>query len=124
MPLMTVEANPELLMFAMAGRAILFAVGARHLVELLLDLNMAGDTNRRLRLVTLQIQLERLMRRMAGTAVANRIVPMLARRMAEEAGVGDPYPLLGVFTVAFKTGIIGMILMTSNAGYLVTMSSP
>lgn len=55
-PFMTIETNTGRRMLAMTIGAILSAVAARHVFKVLIDLLMAGNTNRRMWLIFFQIQ--------------------------------------------------------------------
>lgn len=103
MPCMAIETDPDFLVFTVASGTVLLTVPTWHITELLLDLHVAADTDRSLRLIPFKLKLQWLMRHMTGVTVANRIMLVIARRMAEEAGIWNTDAFLRVFTVALDT---------------------
>lgn len=122
MRLMTIETDAELSMFCVTGSAILCTVATRHCFELVGNLGMTGNADRCLRLISFQIENQRLMRGMTTLTITDRIMRMIARGVTDKTGLRHSKTLLWVLTVTFAAGGIRMLLMTGGTGHLVTMS--
>jgi len=59
----------------------------------------------------------------AGLAVADGIVLMIARAVAHKTGFGDPLSLLRVITVTGCTGRVRVLLMTGRTLQLIAVGS-
>ena len=95
MRLVTVQANANFRVLAVTLFTALRAMSARHISERLRNLLVTTDTDRGQRFSSLQIEGQRLMRRVATLAVTDGKMRLVARRMEPKQFSGMACPFCG-----------------------------
>jgi len=124
MAIMAVETDPRNSVVAVAAGTILLTVPTRQLGKILLDLFMTADANRSVWLVVFQGQYLGLVRRVAALAIANGVMRMISRPVADKTGARDASPFLRMFSMAAGTGRLRMLLMTGSAFDCIPVRAP
>ena len=102
MRLVTVQANANFRVLAVTLFTALRAMSARHISERLRNLLVTTDTDRGQRFSHLQIEGQRLMRRVATLAVTDGKVRLVARRMATKTVLWNGLPFLRMHAVTIS----------------------
>ena len=108
---MAIETITNLRMLTMTLGTVLFTVTTWHSSELISNRLMTADTDRRQRLATGQIHLQRLVRTVAILTIPDREVRMIARCVTFKTGSWNALPLLRMTGVTFATAGSWMLLM-------------
>lgn len=121
MRFVTVATDPLLGVITVTGRAVLLAVTARPGGELFADLLMAGDTDRRQRLAPLQLQVQRLVRRVTALTIPDAVMRLGTRGVADKTRLRQPLPFLRMLGMTVGATCGRMSLMTGDAAQPVAM---